>query len=104
MKKEVLFVLLVFGIVVIGNAQKTPRVKARQEVQQNRIKEGIASGELTRSETRRLAKEQRIIQRAKRKVKADGVVTKRERIGLNRMQNKASRDIRRQKNNAKNKN
>lgn len=75
----------------------TPRVDQRQANQEQRIDQGIASGELTKRETRRLGREQAVINRAENKAKADGTVTANERKRLQHMQNRASRDIRRQK-------
>ncbi|MTI23826.1 hypothetical protein E1163_02570 [Fulvivirga kasyanovii] len=74
------------------------QTNARQSVQQARIAEGRASGELTRSEARALKAEQRHIRRVERRTKADGEVTPDERERLNNMQNRANRHIRRQKN------
>lgn len=78
----------------------TPRVDQRQANQEKRIDQGIASGELNKRETRRLEKEQNVIDRAENKAKADGTVTKAERRRLHKMQNHASRDIRHQKHDA----
>ncbi|CAN0446342.1 unnamed protein product, partial [Ectocarpus fasciculatus] len=63
-----------------------------------RIAEGGASGEVTRVEAKRLRTEQRVIRRTENRVEADGVVTRREQRKLTSLQNQASRDIRRQKN------
>jgi hypothetical protein len=78
----------------------TPGVDQRQANQEKRIDQGIASGQLTKRETRRLEREQGAINRAEDKAKADGVVTAQERHRLHHAQNKASRDIRRQKHDA----
>jgi polyisoprenoid-binding protein YceI len=75
----------------------TPGVDQRQANQEKRIDQGIASGELNKRETKRLEKEQNVIDRAENKAKADGTVTQAERRRLHKMQNHASRDIRRQK-------
>jgi len=75
----------------------TPRVDRREQRQEARIDQGIASGQLTARETHRLDREQAHIQRAESHVKADGQVTARERARLERMQDRASADIRRQK-------
>ena len=64
------------------------------------IDQGIASGELNKRETRRLEKEQNVINRAENQAKADGTVTKSERRRLHKMQNHASKDIRHQKHDA----
>ena len=55
----------------------TPRVDQRQANQEQRIDQGIASGALTKRETRRLEKEQTVINKAEDKAKADGTVTAR---------------------------
>jgi hypothetical protein len=78
----------------------TPRIDQRQANQEKRIDQGIATGELTKHETKRVEKEQAVINKAEDKAKADGKVTKKERAHLTRMQNKASKDIYRQKHDA----
>jgi len=78
----------------------TPRIDQRQANQEKRIDQGIASGQLTKRETRRLEKEQAHINRAEDKAKADGSVTAKERKHLTKMQNKASKDIYHQKHDA----
>jgi hypothetical protein len=80
-------------------APHTPRVTKRQINQQERIQQGVNSGELTKGETRILKKEQVKIQKDKKAAKADGTVTPQERRKLLREQNKASRDIHRLKHN-----
>lgn len=78
----------------------TPGIDQRQARQEQRIDKGIASGALNKRETRRLEREQVVINRAEDKAKADGTVTETERKRLHKMQNHASRDIRRQKHDA----
>ena len=75
----------------------TPGIDARQERQQQRIDQGVASGELNQREAGRLQKEQERIAGHEEKAKADGVVTKEERRKLNREQDRASRHIKREK-------
>ena len=72
----------------------TPRVDQREASQQTRIEAGVASGQLSRREARRLELEQARIRAAERQAKADGVVTPRERRQLERMQEQASANIR----------
>jgi hypothetical protein len=78
----------------------TPGVDKRQAVQQARIEQGVASGQLTPREARRLQREQRAVRHAEAQAKSDGAVTPAERRRLHRMQNQASRDIRHQKHDA----
>jgi len=79
----------------------TPRTTDRQRMQHARIYEGRVSGDLTRRETKELRHQQHLINCHKKAVKADGVVTKRERAGLQMHQNKANMDIRRKKHNGR---
>ena len=78
----------------------TPRVDQREANQQQRITQGVASGELTQKETYKLEKEQAAINKTEARAKADGKVTRAERKRLHRMQDAASRDIHKQKHDA----
>lgn len=78
----------------------SPRIDARQARQQHRIAEGRASGALTRHETRHLAHQQRAIRHAERHAMADGKLSSTEKARIERMQDHASRSIRRQKHDA----
>ena len=93
--------ILVFGLTSALKAQTaTPNVTTRHVNQQARIHEGVVSGELTHKEAAGLQMQQASVRRHKRTVKADGVVTPRERRSLRRHQNRASRNIAYQKNDA----
>lgn len=74
-----------------------PAVDQRQDAQHNRIKEGRQSGDLTHREAKRLHAEQRIIKHKEKRAAADGVVTQKEQKNLDRMQDAASKDIKKQK-------
>ncbi|MEM8893156.1 MAG: hypothetical protein AAGC88_01180 [Bacteroidota bacterium] len=93
-------VVIAFIITIDAQAQNnvTTRTDVRQVKQRARIAQGVASGEVTRFEAKQLRTEQRIINRTEQRMEADGLVTRREQRKLTKMQNKASRDIRRQKN------
>jgi hypothetical protein len=97
-------ILLCLGIAVLGSVAvaqtATPKVTKRQIHQQQRIKQGEKSGELTRGEAARLEAQQGKIAFDKAKAKSDGVVTPAERAKLRREQNRASRNIYRKKHNA----
>lgn len=75
----------------------TPGIDARQERQQERIEQGLASGELTKREAARLEREQARIEWHEAAAKADGVVTREERRQLHRELNRASRHIAKEK-------
>ncbi|HYN84044.1 MAG TPA: hypothetical protein VER32_02250 [Pyrinomonadaceae bacterium] len=100
--------LALAAVVDVGAATRcggrTPRVNARQGRQQNRIFGGVASGELTRRETRRLGREQSRIARMEWRAKRDGDVTARERARLHRALNQSSRHIYRAKHNERDRN
>ena len=86
------------GFAAAASAQTaTPVVTKRQENQQERIGQGVKSGELTPKETRHLEAREAKIQHDKKAAKADGTVTPAERAKLNREENRTSRAIRRQK-------
>ena len=73
-------------------------IKKRQENQQDRIAQGVASGELTPAETARLEKKEARLNRKIRKDRKDGNgLTAKERRQINRRQNQVSNSIARQK-------
>lgn len=61
-----------------------PRIDARQQQQQKRVKQGIRSGVLTLREVRELRDESRDIRRKERSYRADGVLSRAERRELHR--------------------
>lgn len=97
MKKIILGSLFIMSVAVSANAQSTPGADQRQQNQQARVHQGVASGEVTRTEAAELKSEQRRIRRTEKRAKADGKVTRKERANIHRKQNKASRDIRKEK-------
>lgn len=102
MKRFIMLALLVgvlsTGLVFAQTA--TPRVTHRQAEQQARINQGVRSGELTPEEARGLRTEQKLVRITKRAMRADRVVTPRERRVLNRQLNRTSRDIGKEKHDA----
>ena len=99
--KKIIFIMASFLLTFGVNAQDNNRkANQRQIVQQARIAQGVASGELTRKERRLLKLQQRNIQRTKLRAKSDGVVTPGERALIRKKQNRANRAIRREKNDA----
>jgi hypothetical protein len=79
---------------------RDPRINARQEVQRERIQQGVRSGELTRRETRRAVEDQRDVRQLERAYKSDGELTRGERRDLTHEQNQASRQLYRDKHDA----
>lgn len=78
--------------------------RKRQYEQQQRIRQGVRSGELTKVEVRSLEREQREINQEIRQAHADGIVTLGERRDIQQEQNQASRHITRAKNNRRDRN
>lgn len=76
-------------------------IKERQKHQQQRIDEGVKSGELTKKETLKLEAEQAKIRRTKRRFKRnDGEIGPKERAKLDQEQDKASKHIYKEKHDA----
>ncbi|MEO8567529.1 MAG: hypothetical protein ABI419_00290 [Ginsengibacter sp.] len=77
------------------NAQsvKTPRHERQ------RIKQGVKSGELTRTETRTLVNQQKDIHQDRKEAKSDGKITHAERKHIKRDERKANRSIYKKKHN-----
>lgn len=75
-------------------------VNARQKNQTDRIRRGIRSGALTKSETKQLVEERRDIKQFERAYKSDGALTTAERRDLHGELSELSRDIRVEKHDA----
>ncbi len=78
-------------------APTTPRLDQRQATQEQRIQQGVQSGQLTTQEAARLEKGQARVDRMEDKAKADGKVTEKERKRLQHAENVQSRHIKREK-------
>ena len=103
MNKSILFAALA----VIATAPVlagTPRLDRREVHQSNRIYNGVANGELTRPEARRLGAGQAHLYRAEARAKSDGVVTPAERARLHNEANRESARIYQQKHDAQDRN
>jgi hypothetical protein len=101
MKRIVLTSFAAAGLLITGlSAQE---IKARQENQQDRIAQGVQSGQLTAGETANLErKEARLNREIRRDRKANGGnLTNKEKAKINRQQNKLSSNIYRDKHNAR---
>ncbi len=75
----------------------TPRIDQRQANQQQRIDQGVKSGQLNKKEAARLEKGQERIQKMENKAMADGKMTKKERAEIEKAQDRESRRIAREK-------
>ncbi|XUU60895.1 hypothetical protein ACRAQ6_01065 [Erythrobacter sp. HA6-11] len=76
------------------------RIDNRQDRQRSRIGNGARSGDLTGRETSRLVRQQANIRQFERQSRRDGPgITPRERVRIENMQDRASRNIFRARNN-----
>jgi hypothetical protein len=92
-------ILSMTGLAQGNRYRRYDNVNRREYSQRNRIREGIRSGELTRGEANRLINQQRRIEVYERRSRLDdGRLDWQERRSLDRMLDRSSRDIYRQKN------
>lgn len=101
MKIKTLVGALAMAMAGLAMAQPaTPHLDKREARQQQRIDQGVASGQLTANETNRLDKREAKLAADEAAAKSDGKVTRAERRKLQREANRDSRAIRRQKHDA----
>ncbi len=90
------FAVMTAGTMLAGSgafAQSMYDIDRRQDYQQNRIEQGVRSGQITRSEEYRLERGERAIDRAQARAMADGHVSPAERQRLDRMVDRENRQI-----------
>jgi hypothetical protein len=88
-----------FAAPVFAQNTNTPNIDRREAKQQQRIDNGVNSGQLTGKETQNLERRESKIEADKQAAKADGKVTGAERRKLKREENRASRAIYKKKHN-----
>ena len=84
-------------VVAPADSTATPRVDKRIANQQKRIDQGVASGQLTAKETNRLDRREGKLAANTSAAKADGTVTRAERVKLNHEAKRNSNAIYKQK-------
>jgi hypothetical protein len=96
-------VLTTFAAGLLITGLSAQEIKARQENQQDRIAQGVQSGQLTAGETANLEhKEAKLNHEVRQDRKANGGnLTNKQKAQVNRQQNKLSRNIYRDKHNAR---
>jgi biopolymer transport protein ExbD len=99
MKKLIILGIFILTAGLVNAQTQTTKVNQRQGNQKDRITDGVKSGKLTKKETKNLFLQQRDIKRTKKVAKADGVVTRKERVVIHSKQNSANRNIKRKKKN-----
>ncbi len=97
LKHTVIAVVLATPLVAFAQGASTPGFDQRQVNQERRIEQGVESGSLTQREAARLERGQDRLQNMENKAKADGVVSRQERVRLQRAENKQSQRIYREK-------
>lgn len=98
--KKLLFCAALLACHCLAASAQTPALNATQRNERARIRQGVRSGELTRTEAARLRGREAGITAEKRAARADGIVTAGERRDIRRTENRASRAIYRQKHDA----
>jgi opacity protein-like surface antigen len=100
MMKKMLLAIGVVTLLMTGMAfaeAETPVIDHRQMNQEQRIDQGIASGQLNEREASRLNKQEEHVNKMESRAKSDGVMTKNERARIGATQNRVSRHIAREK-------
>lgn len=96
--RSIPYAVLTGSLLVGGSAyaQSMYGIDQRQDYQQNRIEQGIRSGQITQGEAYRLEQGERAIDRAQARARADGVVTSQERYRIDQMTDRQGQQIYRQ--------
>jgi hypothetical protein len=99
MKKIVAIGTVIGTLMVTSISFAAGPIGQRQQIQQQRINQGVRSGTVTKQEMRHLRQDQKAIQAAKNRALKDGYLNRGEKARISRMQNEASRHIQRAKTN-----
>jgi len=87
--------LILFAAQAQAGDLQSQRVDNRQARQSHRIDQGVGSGQITPVEQARLEQQQRHIHRIEGRIEADGQVTGKEALRIEKAQDRASHKIRR---------
>jgi len=90
-------VFAMLSLPAFAQTASTPRIDQRQQNQQQRIDQGVKSGQLNQKEAARLEKGQARVQKLEDKATADGKVTAKERARIEKAQDRESKRIYREK-------
>lgn len=80
-----------------GRGTNTPLIDRHEAHQQDRIEQGAKSGELTKHEARRVRSQQKAVDAAQKRARADGTVSAAERRRIRAKQERANQEIYEQK-------
>ena len=98
--KKLLLAVSAMTLMMSGMAfaqAETPVIDQRQANQDQRIDQGVASGQLNEREANRLNRQQEHVNKMEDRAMSDGAMTKRERARIGAAQNRASHHIAREK-------
>lgn len=96
-----IFLSMIVAGTLVGTGLTAQEIQKRKENQQDRIAQGVASGELTPKETARLESKEAALNKEIRHDRKDGgTLTRGERRKINRQQNALSRRIAKEKHDA----
>lgn len=90
-------IILSLSILAMALSAEAGRNQNREHRQEKRIGQGVQSGELTKREARRLERGQNKIDHFQKKAMEDGEMSLEEKAKLEKMQDRQSRKIHRQK-------
>jgi len=101
--KALIYGVLILGMAIPAFAAQDPTINERKENQQDRIAQGVKSGELTAGETANLETKKAALNKEEHNMRAadDGKLTAADRAKINHQQNKLSRNIYRDKHNGR---
>ena len=102
MKRSIVAIAVMFAMSAAAQAQQNAAVETQRDAnQQQRIEQGLQSGELNTKEAGRLERQEQAIGRQEaHAMKSGGTLTPQEKARINREQNQVSRNIYRQKHDA----
>ncbi len=96
------FLISAIAMTLLISTAEARRDQNREHSQQGRIKQGVQAGTLTRKEAKKLRKGQKRLDHMQLKANADGVVTPKEKLKLEKAQDKQSELIYKQKHDEQN--
>jgi hypothetical protein len=88
---------VLLGLAMAAGPMWGQNIRKREKRQQERIAQGVKSGELTPKETAKIERKEARLNREIRQERAEGPLTPKDRRQITRQQNRTSREIYREK-------
>ncbi len=104
MKKSLFTIMAVVTITLSATAQARVNENGNLKGERKRVAQGVRNGEITRAESKAIAKQTQDVRQAKRAANADGVITPKEKARLAKQDAQLDRTIRRTKHNNRDRN